>query len=144
MDIVIQISVAVIAVAFLVLLYSLVQTLKTLRGTLEETKETIGQLRTEVIQISVDVKEAIHNTNEMTRDVRTKLRSLDVLFTSVNDIGHAIHSFTGVARESAASLVSSIKRESNKPPKEPGMLSSIYDGIISTIRFYNKVKKVKV
>ncbi|NIK80219.1 uncharacterized protein YoxC [Paenibacillus castaneae] len=144
MDIVIQISVAVIAVAFLVLLYSLVQTLKTLRGTLEETRETIGQLRTEVTQISVDVKEAIHNTNEMTRDVRTKLRSLDVLFTSVNDIGHAIHSFTGVARESAASLVSSIKRESNKPLKEPGMLSTVYDGIISTIRFYNKVKKVKV
>lgn len=143
MDIVIQISVAVIAIAFLVLLYSLVKTLKTVRGTLEETRQTIGQLRTEVSQISVDVKQAIHNTNAMTQDVRTKLSSLNVLFASVNDIGHAIQSFTGVARESAASIASTIKRESSIPVKEPSSkLSSIYNTILSTAVFWNKIKKV--
>jgi len=142
MDLLMQISIAVIAIAFLVLLYSLIQTLKVLRGTLDEMKQTIGSLRTEVTQISVEVKEAIHNTNAMTLDVRTKLSSLDVLFASVNDLGHALRSFTGAAKESAASVVASIKGESKKPAGEPSLISTIYDGAISTIRIWNKVKKI--
>ncbi|CAM4323462.1 DUF948 domain-containing protein [Paenibacillus alkaliterrae] len=142
MDSILQISVAVIAVAFVVLMYFLVQTLKTLTGALEETKKTIGQLREEVSQISVDVKEAVHHTNAMTMDVRSKLRSLDMIFTSVNDIGHAIHAFTGAARESAASLTAALKKERQKPLREPMMLSTLYDGIISSIRIWNKVKKI--
>lgn len=142
MDLVMQISVAIIAIAFLVLLYSLIQTLKVLQGALDEMRKTVGSLRTEVTQISVDVKEAIHNTNAMTLDVRTKLSSLDVLFASVNDIGHALHSFTGAAKESAASVVASIKREGNKPAEEPRLISAIYNGAISTIRIWNKVKKI--
>lgn len=137
-----QITIAVIAIAFLILLYSLIQTLKILRAALEEMRQTIGQLRTEVTQISVDVKAAVHNTNAMTLDLRTKLSPLDVLFTSVNDIGHAIHSFTGAARETAASLAASIKSANKKPVEEPGMLSMIYDGVISMIRIWNKVKKI--
>lgn len=142
MDILMQISIAVIAVAFLILLYSLIQTLKALRAGLDEMRQTIGTLRTEVTQISVEVKEAVHNTNAMTLDVREKLSSLDVLFASVNDIGHALHSFTGAARESAASVVASIKNESKKPPEEPGIVSTIYNGVISSIRVWNKLKKI--
>lgn len=142
MDLIMQISIAVIAVAILVLLYSLIQTLKTLRGALDEMRQTVGSLRTEVTQISVEVKEAVHNTNKMTQDVRTKLSSLDVLFASVNDIGHALRSFTGMARESAASVVASIKNESKKPAEEPGIVSTLYNGVISTIRIWNRVKKV--
>ncbi|MCA0756022.1 DUF948 domain-containing protein [Paenibacillus sp. N4] len=144
MDIIIQISVAVIAIAFVVLLYFLVQAVKTLTSTLEETRKTIGQLRAEVTQISVDVKEAVHNTNVMTQDVRSKLKSLDVIFTSVNDIGHAIHSFTGAAKESAASITAKLRRDRIAPAtaKEPSVLSVIYDGIISSVRIWNKVKKI--
>lgn len=143
MDLLMQISIAVIAVAFLVLLYSLIQTLKVLRGALDEMRQTVGSLRTEVTQISVEVKEAIHNTNAMTLDVRTKLSSLDVLFASVNDLGHALHSFTGAAKESAASVVATIKgHNKRKPEGEPGLISTVYDGVISTIRVWNKVKKI--
>lgn len=142
MDTLIQISVAVIAVAFVILLYSLVQTLKILRAGLDEMRLTISQLRTDVTQIAVDVKEAVHNTNAMTLDIRTKLNSLDVLFTSVNDIGHTIHTFTGAAKESAASLVSSIKSGSGKPVRNNGIFHTIYDGVISSIRIWNKIKKI--
>lgn len=141
MDMLIQISIAVIAVAFVILLYSLVQTLKILRAGLDEMRLTISQLRTDVMQITVDVKEAVHNTNAMTLDVRTKLNSLDVLFTSVNDIGHTIHTFTGAAKESAASVVSSIK-SSGKPVRDNSIISTILDGVISTIRIWNKLKKI--
>ncbi len=142
MELLMQISMAVIAIAFLVLLYSIIQTLKILRGALAEMQQTLSSLRTEVTQISVEVKEAVHHTNAMTLDVRTKLSSLDVLFASVNDLGHALHSFTGAAKESAASVVATIKGGKKKPAGEPGVLSTIYDGVISTIRIWNKVKKI--
>lgn len=142
MELLMQISMAVIAMAFLVLLYSIIQTLKILRGALAEMQQTLSSLRTEVTQISIEVKEAVHHTNAMTLDVRTKLRSLDVLFASVNDLGHALHSFTGAAKESAASVVATIKGGEKKPAREPGLLSTIYDGVISTIRIWNKVKKI--
>lgn len=137
-----QISIAVIAIALLILLYSLIQTLKILRAALDEMRQTIGSLRTEVAQISVEVKEAVHNTNAMTLDVRTKLSSLDALFASVNDLGHALHSFTGAAKESAASIAASIRGERKKPAGDTGMLRMICDGVISTIKIWDKVKKI--
>ncbi len=137
---IIQICIVIIAVAFVILTYALVQTLKSLRGTLEETKHAIGQLRTEVTQISADVKEAVHHTNAMTLDVRTKLSALDSVFASVSDIGHAIHSFTGAAKQTASSIAVSMKKESARPVKEPGIVSMILDGIISGVKVWNKIK----
>ncbi|MFC5404735.1 DUF948 domain-containing protein [Cohnella soli] len=131
MELTIQISAAVIAIAVIVLLCFLVWTFRTLTETLKETKQTIVQIRTEVTQMSMDVKEAVHNTNLITRDVRLKLSSLDGLFNSFNDIGNVLQSFTGAAKECAASSA-----------KESGILVSIYDGILSAIRIWNKVKKI--
>ncbi|WP_042162661.1 DUF948 domain-containing protein [Paenibacillus gorillae] len=154
MDLFIQICVAVIAVAFIILMYSVIQTMKVLKATLDEVRMTVGQLRTDVSQITVDVKEMIHNTNAMTLDVRGKLSALDVVFTTVNDIGQALHSFTGVVKQSAASVVSSIKAEDR--PAAPAVLessrdrqdsshhiaSAVIDGVSSSLRIWNKIKKI--
>ncbi|MFX3634377.1 MAG: DUF948 domain-containing protein [Candidatus Pristimantibacillus sp.] len=150
MDLFIQISVVIIALAFVVLMYSIVQTMKVLKAAIDEIRLTVGQLRTDVSQITVDVKEAIHNTNAMTLDVRSKLSSLDVLFTTVNDIGQTIHTFTGAAKQSAASLVTSIKKDNRREVKqesshkaaESGMASAIIDGVISSLRIWRKIKKI--
>ncbi|MNZ83337.1 hypothetical protein D3C78_1020600 [compost metagenome] len=137
MDSILQISIGVITIALLVTLYFVIRALVSLTKTIEETKYAVGQLRTEMTSISADVKEAVHNTNVMTMDVRSKLHSLDVLFASVNDIGHAIQSFTGAARESAASIVATLKSDERK---EPGVAGAVCDGILSGIRLWQKVK----
>ncbi|MNJ62132.1 hypothetical protein D3C77_579610 [compost metagenome] len=137
MDNILQISISVITIALLVTLYFVIKALVSLTKTIEETKYAVGQLRTEMTSISADVKEAVHNTNVMTMDVRSKLHSLDVLFASVNDIGHAIQSFTGAARESAASIVATLKSEEKK---EPGVVGTVCDGILSGFRLWQKVK----
>ncbi|MFF2090228.1 DUF948 domain-containing protein [Paenibacillus sp. NPDC058174] len=151
MDLFIQICVAVIAVAFIILMYSVIQTMKVLKATLDELRLTVGQLRTDVSQITVDVKEMIHNTNAMTLDVRGKLSALDVVFTTVNDIGQALHSFTGVIKQSAASVVSSIKADDRPAALESGrerqdtshsLASAVIDGVSSSLRIWNKIKKI--
>lgn len=149
MSLFIQISIVIIAIAFVILMYSLVQTLKILKDALNEIRLTIGQLRTDVSQITVDVKEAIHNTNAMTLDVREKLSSLDVVFETVNDIGQTIHTFTRAAKESAVGLVTpkkdsdkdSIRNESSNHAIKSGVGSAIIDGVVSSLRIWNKIKK---
>jgi uncharacterized protein YoxC len=148
MDLYIQISIIVITVAIVILMYFLIQTMKVLKAALEEVRLTVGELRSDVSQISVDVKEMIHNTNEMTLDVRTKLRSLDILFATVNDVGQAVHSFTTVMKESAASLVTTIKGKEQHEvydsnpvhSQKTKTISAVTDGIMSSIRIWRKLK----
>lgn len=150
MDLFIQVSVVIIALAFVILMYSIIQTMKVLKAAIDEIRLTVGQLRSDVSQITVDVKEAIHNTNAMTLDARAKLSSLDVLFTTVNDIGQTIHSFTGAAKQTAASLVTTIKKDNSRTAKDEsckkaadsGMASAIIDGVISSLRIWRKIKKI--
>ncbi|SFE56028.1 Uncharacterized protein YoxC, contains an MCP-like domain [Paenibacillus catalpae] len=149
MDLFIQIIIAVITVAFVILMFFLIQTIKALTATLEEVRSTVGELRTDVSQISGDVKEMIHNTNEMTRDVRTKLRSLDVVFATVHDIGQTLHSFTGVMKETAVSLVTTMKSKQHREVydneatghRSSKVTSAITDGILSSVRIWRKLKQ---
>lgn len=148
MDLFIQIIIAVITVAFVILMYFLIQTIKALTATLNEVRSTVGELRDDVSQISGDVKEMIHHTNEMTLDVRTKLRSLDVVFATVHDIGQTLHSFTGAMKETAASLVSGLKSKerpvlpaSREERPSSGKIGAIADGIISSVRIWRKLKQ---
>jgi Uncharacterized protein containing a divergent version of the methyl-accepting chemotaxis-like domain len=146
MDLFIQIIIAVITVAFVILMFFLIQTIKALTATLDEVRSTVGELRTDVSQISGDVKEMIHHTNEMTLDVRTKLRSLDVVFATVHDIGQTLHSFTGVMKETAVSLAASVKSKQqeihdSRQPRSSKMTSAITDGIVSSVRIWRKLKQ---
>ncbi|MCM3626923.1 DUF948 domain-containing protein [Paenibacillus glycanilyticus] len=148
MDLFIQIIIAVITVAFVILMFFLIQTIKALTATLDEVRSTVGELRTDVSQISGDVKEMIHHTNEMTLDVRTKLRSLDVVFATVHDIGQTLHSFTGAMKETAVSLVDNMKSKHKEVqdsgtvrPRSGHITSAITDGIISSVRIWKKLRQ---
>lgn len=147
MDLFIQGGIVVIAIAFIILMYSIIQTMKVLKAAIEEMRLMIGQVRTDVSHISDDMKEAIHNTNAMTMDVRKKLTSLNILFTTVNDIGQVLHSFTGAAKNSAAELATTVQKEhqathSKPTEKKANITSAIIDGVISTLRILKKIKRI--
>ena len=149
MDLFIQIGMIIITIAFIILMYSIVQTLKVLKAAIEELRLMIGQVRTDVSHISEDVKEAIHNTNEMTLDVRKKLSSLNILFATVNDIGQAIHSFTGIAKDSATNLATTLKKNErqtvqsdlNTFKQSDSISTAIVDTIIASLRIWKRVKR---
>ncbi|GLX66492.1 DUF948 domain-containing protein [Paenibacillus glycanilyticus] len=154
MDLFIQIIIAVITVAFVILMFFLIQTIKALTATLDEVRSTVGELKNDVSQISGDVKEMIHHTNEMTLDVRTKLRSLDVVFATIHDIGQTLHSFTGVMKETAVGIVHNMKDKAKTKPevydeqanqanrKSSGnVTNALADGILSSVRIWRKLKQ---
>lgn len=150
MDTLIQVSIVVIAVSFVILIIAFIQTMKVLKAALNEIRLTIGQLRSDVSQITVDMKEAIHHTNAMTLDVRTKLSSLDIVFTAVNDIGQTVHSITGPVKEIASSLIPSSNRDKQPRVKRSiaktsidsnKLASAIVDGVMSSMRIWKKMKR---
>ncbi|WP_261303771.1 DUF948 domain-containing protein [Paenibacillus andongensis] len=106
----VQISAIIAAVAFVFLVFYLIQTLKSLKNSLDEITLTMGQMKNEVTQISSEVQDVILNTNEMAIDVRMKLSKLNHLFSSVQDVGQVIHELTSSVKQSATSLVSAIKQ----------------------------------
>lgn len=106
----VQISAIIAAVAFVFLVFFLIQTLKSLKNSLDEITLTMGQMKNEVTQISSEVQDVILNTNEMAIDVRVKLSKLNHLFSSVHDVGQVIHELTSSVKQSATSLVSAVKQ----------------------------------
>ncbi|MBD2868019.1 DUF948 domain-containing protein [Paenibacillus arenilitoris] len=141
MDTLVQISVAIIAVAFVVLLVSLLQTLKTLRAGLDEMRLALSQLRTDVSELAVDAKETIRHTNALTLDIRAKLNTFNSAFQSVQQIGQAVQAVTGAAKEAAAGLVTTVKKAGPKPAGPYGIADAIGDGFVFAMRTWSKMKK---
>ncbi|MFD2115620.1 DUF948 domain-containing protein [Paenibacillus yanchengensis] len=143
MELFMQIGIVIIAIGSIILIYSIVQTMKVLRAAIEEMQLMIGQVRVDVSHISDDIKKAVHNTNEMTIDVKSKLSSLDSVFDAANDIGQTVQAFTGIAKQSATQLAVTIE-EQQHPVKqsEKQLTSAIVDGVMSTLRIWKKVKGI--
>ena len=115
----VQISAIIAAVAFVFLVFYLIQTLKSLKNSLDEITLTMGQMKDEVTQISSEVQDVILNTNEMAIDVRVKLSKLNHLFSSVNDVGQVIHELTSSVKQSATSLISAVKQTNLTQQTQP-------------------------
>jgi uncharacterized protein YoxC len=98
-NMILQISVGIIAIAFVALVIYLIQTLKSLNTTLMVTQQTVNQLTEKVSQIGAEVTDVIHSTNLVTQDVRRKMNSLDFLFNSVSDVGQIVNVFTSTAKK---------------------------------------------
>ncbi|MDQ0892282.1 uncharacterized protein YoxC [Paenibacillus sp. V4I9] len=138
----VQISAIIAAVAFVFLVFYLIQTLKSLKNSLDEITLTMGQMKDEVTQISSEVQDVILNTNEMAIDVRVKLSKLNHLFSSVNDVGQVIHELTSSVKQSATSLISAVKQTNITQQTQP--LSTKWKTILQGAAIsYEMLQKMK-
>ncbi|MDQ0902590.1 DUF948 domain-containing protein [Paenibacillus sp. V4I7] len=138
----VQISAIIAAVAFVFLVFYLIQTLKSLKNSLDEITLTMGQMKDEVTQISSEVQDVILNTNEMAIDVRVKLSKLNHLFSSVNDVGQVIHELTSSVKQSATSLISAVKQTNLTQQTQP--LSTKWKTILQGVTIsYEMLQKMK-
>lgn len=140
-----QISVCVVAVAFVFLVFYLIQTLKSLKHSLDEITSTMGQMKNEVTEISSDVKDVILNTNEVAIDMRMKLSTLNHLFGTVQDVGQVLHELSSSVKQSATSLIASVKPTETSAKTSPlnGKLKAILQGATMTLEIWDKIKVKK-
>lgn len=135
MDMIWQISVGVVALAFVVLVIFLVRTLATLQKSLTEINHTLTEVREDLNGVSTEVKGLIRNTNQITLDVRTKMKSLDSVFETVDNVGATLEVVTSTVRNASTRYLTGVNQNMNKVEqtgdkkayKIINTVSSIYD-----------------
>jgi uncharacterized protein YoxC len=95
----IKLSVASVSGAVVYLIYNLNQTLRKGMGTLEETNKTLEEVRNAVHGLTDESKQLIHTANQITVDVKGKMRNVDPLLESAQDVGEMIHNVTHTIKE---------------------------------------------
>lgn len=141
----VELSAVLAAIAFVFLVFYLIQTLKSLKISLDQITLTMGQMKDEVTQISSEVQDVILNTNEMAIDVRSKLAKLNHLFSSVNDVGQVVHELTSSMKQSATGFIDAVKQ--TRLPKDTPTLSrrwqTILQGAAVSVEMWKKFKAKK-
>jgi uncharacterized protein YoxC len=87
---IIEISVAVIAVAFVLLVIYLIVMLKTLKSTLNQVNYLIFDARKQLDEMGTEAKKIIDHTNQISLDLKYKMETLNPLFQSVENIGEVL------------------------------------------------------
>ncbi|MCD8509995.1 MAG: DUF948 domain-containing protein [Bacillus sp. (in: Bacteria)] len=90
MDNLLYISVTIIAVAFVFLVYFLINTLIAMRKTLESVSTTVEGLQKQVDDITKESAQLIHKSNLLADDIQRKSNSLDSLFLAAKDLGDSV------------------------------------------------------
>jgi uncharacterized protein YoxC len=93
MEIILYLSAAVAAVAFLVLVIFLSRTLKSLQTTLDSVAHTLDGLEQQMQGVTVETASLLHKTNALAEDLQNKSESLNTVVMAVKDVGTSIHKF---------------------------------------------------
>ncbi|MDP4161761.1 MAG: DUF948 domain-containing protein [Bacillota bacterium] len=107
MKIILYLSVALIAVAFFVLVIYLSKTLKSLQKTLESVSKTLMGLETQLDGVTRETTVLLHKTNTLADDIQKKSESLNTVVDAVKDVGKAVQRFN----HSLQNITSSVDRQ---------------------------------
>ncbi|MBP1153907.1 MULTISPECIES: DUF948 domain-containing protein [unclassified Paenibacillus] len=107
-NMIITISVAVAAGAFVALVIFIIMTLRSVSELLVQTNTTIQEIQGQIQGISTEAAELLRHTNEVTMDVRNKLHSIDPVVYSVKNIGDAVQEVTSSLKQASATVADQI------------------------------------
>jgi uncharacterized protein YoxC len=93
MIVILYFSVALISIAFLVLVIFITKTLKSLQGTLNHVSQTLGGLEKQLEGVTKETTVLLHKTNKLADDLQQKADSLTSVVDAVKDIGRTVSHF---------------------------------------------------
>lgn len=93
MQIILYLSVALIAIAFLVLVIYLSKALKSLQVTLESVSLTLVGLEKQLNGVTTETTVLLHKTNALADDIQQKSESLNSVVDAVKDVGETVNHF---------------------------------------------------
>ncbi|GIP42806.1 hypothetical protein J45TS6_12650 [Paenibacillus sp. J45TS6] len=116
---IISISVAASAIAFIVLVYYVVRVLVKGMSTLSETNKTLSEVRNAIHGLTQESTKLIQTANVITSDVKGKIRSVEPIFNSAGDVGEAIHSVTKTVKQASEAIGDVIHPAAEQDTKKP-------------------------
>jgi uncharacterized protein YoxC len=110
-NLIIEISVAAVALAFVVLVVFLITTLRSMSALLVQTNATIHELQHHLAGVTKEASDVLRHTNAVTVDVLNKLHSLEPTFHSVKQVGEAVDEITTSVKNASVSVAHTIKKK---------------------------------
>jgi uncharacterized protein YoxC len=115
---IIEISLLIIAIAFVLLVFFIIKTLKSVRGSLDQLNQTMVHMEHQLEDISKESTELLRNTNEITLDIKSKSQSLEGLFHSAENAGQAVQQVTSSFKQVSSTLTESVQRTISKSTEQ--------------------------
>ncbi|MFJ5758352.1 DUF948 domain-containing protein [Neobacillus sp. NPDC093182] len=112
MEIILYLSVALIAIAFLVLVIYVAKTLKSLQETLSSVSTTLTGLERQLDGVTKETTELLHKTNALADDIQEKSQNLNSVVSAVKNVGTTVNKFNGTLKTLTESF--DIQVEENK------------------------------
>jgi uncharacterized protein YoxC len=137
-----QISVAAIAIAFVVLVVYLIRTLKSLTVLIENTNQTLTRVEQQVGAVTSDTTELIQHAKEIVVDVQGKIKKMDSAFSSLKQSGEAAKEVTLSVRQVSSALAQFI--HSRRKPEPATWVDHMTDMIKAApivLDVWHKLKK---
>jgi uncharacterized protein YoxC len=114
MEIILYLSAALAAVAFLVLVIYLAKTLKSLQMTLDSVAHTLTGLERQLDGVTRETTVLLHKTNTLADDIQQKSESLNTVVTAVKDVGNSVQRFNQSIHTISTMVDSQINKNQDK------------------------------
>ena len=114
MQIILYLSVALIAIAFLVLVIYLSKTLKSLQETLAGVSGTLKGLEKQLDGVMGETHLLLQKTNALAEDIHQKSKDLNSVVTAVKDVGTTITGFNGTLKRITTSVDQTVEDSKEK------------------------------
>lgn len=145
---IIEISIAVIAVAFVILVIYLIVLTNALRRTLHQVDHTLVDVRKQLDEIGGQAKKVVEHTNQVSFDVKRKMESLDSVFHAIGQVGDilehktlAIKKDLSFERENKHTHVNFSEDHHKVSTYEFNKFADILELIGAGLRVWQKIKK---
>jgi uncharacterized protein YoxC len=120
-----ELSLALIAVAFVVLVVFLIKTLKAAEKSLDKTSQTLEEVQKTIDELSYEVKQVVRQANDITGDVQHKMKQIDPVLESVKNVGEVLSEVSLAAKQVSTSMIERFKKSPVSSKAKPAPVPDV-------------------
>lgn len=110
MEWLLYVSIAVIAVAFFILVVNISKTLRSLNGTLDSVAKTLNGLEGQLQGVTKETTELLNKTNALAEDIQGKAEKLNSVVHAVQGVGTSIQDLNTSVKRITGSVTNQLER----------------------------------
>lgn len=114
LQIILYLSIAVIAIAFFILVIFLSKTLKSLQVTLDSVSKTLIGLEGQLEGVTRETTALLEKTNALAEDIQHKSEGLNSVVDAVKEVGDSVRGFNGSIQKIVSSVNSQLEENQDK------------------------------
>ncbi|MDA7027269.1 DUF948 domain-containing protein [Bacillus sp. CLL-7-23] len=134
---ILYLSVALIAVAFLILVIYISKTLNTVQTTLKHVASTLEGLEGQMKGITTETTELLHKTNRLAEDIQDKSLKLNTVVDAVQEVGTSIRQFNASIQQ-VSHTVTSVAEDNREK------ISQVVSWSNAALEIWNKWKRKRM